>query len=221
MIKFSNDHGLPLFYIPAETPYYQIFDIYNQLLHDKKTRDINMIYKLNKQLMEQVLSNKSLEHIVKVIGNHINNFVIVLDQYFNLLSYWKRKEQTPEELNVLLNYFIQEKKEILLTTRFTNRESTITLDDILINLNRFTVYPIKAKMKFFGYLLVCEDGLDSTFLEEAMQNALRAISLTVQNYGQMNSLQKEESIKLLEKIFIGDFDEVRKSNVQIDIRKLR
>lgn len=98
VVDYSNTHSLPLFEIPQEVPYYSIHEKYNQLVNKKENEQASKIHRLNEKLMEIVLLEKDLNSIVKVIGEYINNVVCVLDPYFDLIAYWKTKEQTRDEI---------------------------------------------------------------------------------------------------------------------------
>lgn len=221
VITFSNNHSLPLFYIPGDTPYYRIFDKYNQMVHEKKDWEMKEIYKLNKKLMESVLSEKDLNYITRVVGSYIDNLVIVLDQYLDLLASWKRQDQKKEDVEMLLDFLIQKKKEAFLTARFSNRETTIHVEHLQINVKKFTVYPIKSKMNFFGYMLICQDGLEGDFINEVIRNGIRALTLTAHNRYAMNRLQKEEDIELMEGIFKEEVNEAAESEFHMNIRNIR
>ncbi|AGX02846.1 hypothetical protein B14911_16490 [Bacillus sp. NRRL B-14911] len=102
VIEFCNINSLPLFEIPEDVPYFIIYEKYNQLVNQRENEDVTKIYKLNEKLMEIVLLEKDLNSIVKVIGEHINHIVCVLDPYFELIGYWKKKEQTRNEIRHLI-----------------------------------------------------------------------------------------------------------------------
>lgn len=218
VIDFSNTHSLPMFEIPAETPYYIIFDQYNRLKNEKENEWITEINKLNEKLMESVLLEKDLNSIVKVIGEHINHFVCVLDPYFDLIAYWKKKDQTRNEIKHLIDLIISQNKENVLKVRFTSRETTITVNEA--SFTNFKVFPLFSKQNFLGYMLINQEGICDKYSEEVINNGIRALSLAAHNKNTILNYQKRKDMKLFESIFHGETTDILASDFYIDLKKV-
>ncbi|WP_404354862.1 PucR family transcriptional regulator [Cytobacillus firmus] len=221
IIDYSNTHSFPLFEIPQEVPYYIIHEKYNQLVNKKENEQASKIHRLNEKLMEIVLLEKDLNSIVKVIGEYINNVVCVLDPYFDLIAYWKTKEQTRSDIKHLINLIINQHKENVLKVRFTNRETNITVKRDSPSDQNFKVAPLFSKMNFLGYLIICQNGKADKFSEEVIKNGIRALSLAAYNKNTLLHYQKSKDIEMLEGIFQGEPDDKSLSDFYMDLKKVR
>ncbi|MGN7400823.1 PucR family transcriptional regulator [Cytobacillus praedii] len=220
VIKFANARALPLFEIPEDIPYYMIFEKFNWLMNEKENEQLAAIYKLNEKLIESVLLEKDLNSIVKVIGEHINNIVCVLDPYFELIAFWKKKDQTRSQIKYLIELIINQNKENVLKVRFTSREATITVKDEMAAADHFKVFPLFSNMNFLGYMLICQEGIHDKYSEEVIKNGIRALSMAAHNKNTLLNYQKRKDIKLFERIFQGDASEISASDFYIDLKKV-
>jgi PucR family transcriptional regulator, purine catabolism regulatory protein len=220
VIDFSNAHSLPLFEIPEEIPYYIIFEKFNWLMNEKENEQLSAIYKLNEKLIESVLLEKDLNSIVKVIGEHINNVVCILDPYFELIAFWKKKDQTRSEIEYLIDQIINQNKENVLKVRFTNRETTIAVKEDLAASTHFKVFPLFSNMNFLGYMLICQEGIRDKYSEEVIKNGIRALSLAAHNKNTLLNYQKRKDIKLFESIFQGEAAEINAADFYIDLKRV-
>ncbi|MFP7443029.1 helix-turn-helix domain-containing protein [Bacillus infantis] len=220
VIEFCNINSLPLFEIPEDVPYFIIYEKYNQLVNQRENEDVTKIYKLNEKLMEIVLLEKDLNSIVKVIGEHINHIVCVLDPYFELIGYWKKKEQTRNEIRHLIELIIGQHKENVLKVRFTNRETNITVKQAGKTAVDFKIYPLYSKQNFLGYMIICQKGISDRYSEEVIKNGLRALSLAAYNKNTLLNYQKKKDIKLFESIFQGEAAGIDPSEFYIDLKRV-
>ncbi|KON88047.1 hypothetical protein AF332_15315 [Sporosarcina globispora] len=221
VVEYSNINSLPLFEIPQEVPYYIIHEKYNRLVNQRENEQASKIHKLNEKLMEIVLLEKDLNSIVKVIGEYLNNIVCVLDPYFDLIAYWKTKEQTRNEIRHLVNLIISQHKENVLKARFTNRETLISVKMDSRSHENFKVAPLFSKMNFLGYLIICQNGTADKYSEEVIKNGIRALCLAAYNKNTLLHYQKSKDIEMLESIFLGETDDKSLSDFYIDLRKVR
>lgn len=221
VVDYSNAHSFPLFEIPQEVPYYIIHEKYNKLVNQRENEQASKIHKLNEKLMEIVLLEKDLNSIVKVIGEYINNVVCVLDPYFDLMAYWKTREQTRDEIKHLINLIINQHKENVLKVRFTNRETNIAVKMDRLTDQNFKVAPLFSKMNFLGYLIICQNGAVDKYSEEVIKNGIRALSLAAYNKNTLLHYQKSKDIEMLESIFQGESDDKSLSDFYMDLKKVR
>ena len=221
VIKCANVHSLPLFEIPEEIPYYLIIEKFNQLFNEKENKRMTEINKLNEKLMEFVLLEKDLNSIVKVIGKHIHNTVLVLDPYFEPMAFWIKKEQSRSEIKGLMELIINQHKENILKVRFTNRETTISIKQEMAAPKYYKVFPLFSKLDFLGYMLICQEGIRDQFSEEIIHNGIRALCLAAHSKNTLKNYQKRKDIQLFERIFQGETKDIRPSDYFININKVR
>lgn len=221
VVAYANETGLPLFFIPVETPYYRIFDIFKEIENNQLTNKTYEIYKLNEKLMESVFLEKDVSYIVHVIGNYINDTVILLDPYLKLAALWKNENQSRKEIEANVNFIINQHKENLLQTRFTKREGKIKFKDNYQKNISLTVIPIFSKLNFFGYMLIGQENFKDDYAEEVIKNGLRALSLTVQNRNPMKNHHKMKDIRIFENILTGNIKDIKDTDFHILIENLK
>ncbi|MBT2682226.1 PucR family transcriptional regulator [Bacillus sp. ISL-37] len=221
VLEFTNTNAIPLFEIPEEIPYYTIIEIYNSMVNKREKEQAAKLYKLNEKLMEIVLLEKDLNSIVKVIGDHINNVVCVLDPYFELIAYWKAEGQTRKDIKRLIDSVINQHKENLLKVRFTNRDTTIILNNEISLSGEFKVFPLFSKQNFMGYILISQNEITDKYSEDVIKNGIRALSLAAHNKNTMLDFQKNKDFKLFESIFNKESVDISHSDFYMDLKKVK
>ncbi|GGB45801.1 hypothetical protein GCM10011409_24230 [Lentibacillus populi] len=205
IIEFAISQSLPLFYIPSDVSYSQIFDRFNQLLNKKDNIRQEEVNKLNEKMLESVFLEKDTDYIVNLIGNYINNIVVYLDPNFNVVSSWENRVGLDRDVDSLVKDIINNHYSALSKVRFSNQITELCLDELDGFRLSITLTPIYSTAKYYGILLTSNKNRNGMFVQDVIKHGTTVLRLIADRKNALDDQQKMEDINIFESIFRGDF----------------
>jgi purine catabolism regulator len=203
VIEYANENDLPLFFIPTELPYYILFEKFNFLLQ-KESSDVKaQLDRLNENMLEAVLQEKDVHHIIHLIGSSLEKPVIFLNEDLTIISLWSNGIITRSDIFNMVNYLQSEKANMFNQARMENRFVSGKFEELNRNFESVTVFPLEKNLRFFGYLVILNSQLKQLFQEVIIKHGITALMLDQLKKNAVKEYEKNEDIKLFEAIFQG------------------
>ncbi|EMR06641.1 Sugar diacid utilization regulator [Bhargavaea cecembensis DSE10] len=202
--RFADDQGLPVFRIPAETPYNLIFELFNRMRQTIRDQARERIGRLNNLLIESILSRRSLRVIIEMIGEYMGGDVVFwIDSDLEVLEQWADRQVERGAVHSFAETIIAEKNR-LQESRIKNEPCRLTNLD---GAGCIIIYPIFSDSGFGGYLAFHfkqdQDAPEQDLMEEMIRTASKILMSDVYNPDKQG---RQEAISILEKLLSGATD---------------
>lgn len=199
---FANVHGLPVFQIPAETPYNLVFELYNRMRQAIRDQARERIGQLNNLLIESILSRRSLRVIIEMIGEYSGGDVVFwMDSDLEILEQWSGRQVKREAVHSLAGT-IQSANIQLRESRIRNETYRLPGDS---GSGCVVIYPIFSDTGFGGYLAFHfnqkQDSPEQGLMDEMIRTASKILMSDVYN---PDKQERKEIISILDKLLSGE-----------------
>ncbi|MFS0645136.1 PucR family transcriptional regulator [Siminovitchia sp. 179-K 8D1 HS] len=220
VVKLANEIDLPLFFIPKKISYNTLYEKYNDLIYQEKTKLKNEIDQLNQSMLNALLHEKDNHFIIQSIGKYLNEPIIYLNQEMNIVSLWNSGQFSRLGLKERLDEVTKVHRESFNEVRITRKAVEVKAPKTTA-LSYFQILPVNNKLDFYGYLIIGQENPEVPFRDMIIKNALTALILDAMKKNQIKEFHKNKDIKLLEEIFLGKRDsEIVLEDFYFDIRNI-
>lgn len=201
LITIANQARIPLFYIPENIPYHILYEKYNYLINEERSKLKNEIEQLNQSMLDALVIEKDNHFIIKSIGNYLNEFIVYLNREMEIITLWNPGDISRLHFKKYINEALIVHREVFNNVRVTLK--SIEVLDHTTTLENFNVLPLSSKMDFYGYLIIGQHNKDIPFRNIIIKNTLTALTLDAMKKNQTKEYHKNKDIRLLEEIFSG------------------
>lgn len=163
VIEEANSVNLPIIIIPYEYSLSDVSSIFYKEVYERQSEVLRKSLNIHEQFMNIVLSGGSIEELSRELENLINNPLIIVNEYGEILA--NVGLDTPEYLSQEL--FIAYNDEVTIDIDIfkkyydsTNQSFPKEAIKYPININGeeiiYRVKPIVSEREIYGYIIVCE-----------------------------------------------------------------
>ena len=221
LLELSNKHGLPIFTIPIDLSYKEIFKEFNELLLDENDALRVRIEEMNLQLLESVAQDKGVSYIVATLGKYLASPIVFLDQSLNIVSIWTNNTYNREEYSLTVKAVLEQEKERLYKEKYIEvgkvlTESFSTQYDLT-----FSVIPIMEHTENHGFLIIGSSGAEELMINSAIQFGRTALLLDAVKRKSLERFLKNQEIRTLEVLIENKTDQSsHSSSLSSSLRKM-
>ncbi|MFD1427736.1 PucR family transcriptional regulator ligand-binding domain-containing protein [Kroppenstedtia sanguinis] len=223
VLEFSETHGLPLFRIPAETPYNLFFELFNDMRQEVREAAMKWIHQLNHLLIEAVLSKRSpsliIDMIIDMIGEHSGgDFVVWLKSDFDVLAQWNREDIGQPAIQAFIKDIHSSMKEKLIQARIQDEPYRLHCDEAIGGF--LIAFPVSSQAVFGGYLILHFNEEPNESVRPAMTEMIQTVSkiLTSDVYNP-EKRSREKEIQIIEQLLFGEADPHLTHELSLDLQK--
>lgn len=213
VMRFAEKHHLPVFLLPADTPYNLVFELFNRIRQEIRDSERERVGRLNQLLIESILSGKSLRMIIEMIGEYSGgNFVSWMDSELTILEQWTGQHIERSSVLTIIKT-LKNEKERLQAARVMNEPCYLKGDD---SNNFLIVFPIFSDIGFGGYLSFHytpeQRQPDSALMEDLIRTASKILTSDIYH---LQKQKGKKTLSILEQLIFGSPNPQLISELQI------
>lgn len=201
LLQLSNTNGLPIFTIPVDLSYKEVFKEFNEMLLGENDALRVRIEEMNLQLLEAVARDKGVSYIVATLGKYLSSPIVFLDQSLSIVSIWTNNNFNRQEFSLLVKSVLERERDALYREKYLEVGSALTESFSLQHDLVFFVLPIMEKIEKHGYLIIGNNGVEELMINSAIQYGKTALLLDAVKKKSLERFLKNQEIQLLEAVF--------------------
>lgn len=221
LLELANTHSLPIFTIPIDLSYKEIFKEFNELLLGENDALRVRIEEMNLQLLEAVAQDKGVSYIVATLGKYLASPIVFLDQSLNIVSIWTNNTYNREEYSLTVKAVLEQEKDWLYKGKYMEVEKVLTESFSTQHDLTFSVLPIMEHTENHGFLIICNNGVEELMVNSAIQYGRTALLLDAVKRKSLERFLKNQEIRTLETIIENKRRESsRSSSLSSSLKKM-